>query len=205
MLRRSLPSTGATQSTVTGVDGATGFVEVSFSGPVSQVLLGLGTADAGEGAGITISAVGGGALASVDAVPVVESGFDTNTLVLSFTGSGTTNGTLPTGSYQLNIVGNGLVSNGLSVDAGTGGVATLEFTHDGVAEGASGLAADFNGNGQTDFADFLLLSTSFAREGDFSQGDATGDGLVDFADFLLLADEFGRSAAAVDALFAELG
>jgi len=196
-------ASGATQSTVTGVDGATGFVEVSFSAPVSQVLLGLGTADAGEGAGITISAVGGGALASVDAVPVVETGFDTNTLVLSFTGSGTSNGTLPAGSYQLNLVGNGLVSNGLSVN--TSGVTTLEFTHDGVEAGSSGLAADFNGDGKTDFADFLLLSTNFAAKGDRSQGDATGDGFVNFADFLLLSTEFGQSAAAIDALFAELG
>ena len=153
--------------------------------------------------GITISAAGGAPAIGVDAVPVVESGFDTNTLVLSFTGSNTNNGAPPAGDYQLNIVGNGLVSNGLSVDAGASGVSVLTFSHDGGAPDVPGrLAADFNSSGATDFADFLILSANFAGEGAFEDGDATGDGLINFADFLILSSEFGQTAAAVDAVFA---
>ena len=55
------------------------------------------------------------------------------------------------------------------------------------------LAADFNGNGTVDFADFLILSTNFgSNEATREMGDANDDGLVDFADFLLLSTMFGN-------------
>ena len=50
---------------------------------------------------------------------------------------------------------------------------------------------DFNKDGVTDFADFLILSANFGQEVvDAALGDADEDGLVSFADFLLLSANF---------------
>ena len=51
--------------------------------------------------------------------------------------------------------------------------------------------ADFNNDGQVNFADFLILSNNFGEEG--MPGDANNDNVVNFADFLLLREQFGTS------------
>ena len=61
---------------------------------------------------------------------------------------------------------------------------------------ASGLGADFNGNGETGFGDFLILAQNFgSRSASSSSGDADGDGKVAFSDFLVLAQNYGTQAA----------
>ena len=53
---------------------------------------------------------------------------------------------------------------------------------------------DFNSDGTTDFADFLVLSTNFGNQvTDVSMGDANEDGFVTFADFLILSANFKTS------------
>lgn len=71
-----------------------------------------------------------------------------------------------------------------------------------VVAGEPGLPADINGNGEVDFADFLILSENFGSEVEpGTLGDIDGNGVVEFADFLGLSDAFGDTAAA-DAVFA---
>jgi len=67
--------------------------------------------------------------------------------------------------------------------------AITRFWKSGTAE----LAADFNGDGIVDFADFLSLSHNFSREdATRAEGDANGDGMIDFADFLELSHSFNQ-------------
>lgn len=58
------------------------------------------------------------------------------------------------------------------------------------------LPADFDRNGEVDFADFLILSQNFGTAASSERGDLTGDGLVDFVDFLEFSRVFGQRAAA---------
>jgi|GEM_PF-2441604 len=55
------------------------------------------------------------------------------------------------------------------------------------------VAADINGDGAVNFADFLVLSANFGDKTDEGKagGDLDGNQIVDFADFLLLSDEYG--------------
>ena len=59
--------------------------------------------------------------------------------------------------------------------------------------------ADFNGNGQVDFDDFLLFARNFGKhEGtmDFDPiYDLNQDGQVNFPDFLTFAEHFGKSVS----------
>jgi predicted esterase len=50
--------------------------------------------------------------------------------------------------------------------------------------------ADITGDGQVNFADFLVLSTNFNSMASFEQGDIDGDGKVTFSDLLWLASQF---------------
>lgn len=54
---------------------------------------------------------------------------------------------------------------------------------------------DIDGNGQVEFADFLLFSAAFGTSGD-SPADLDCDGEVAFADFLTLSANFGTTVAA---------
>jgi hypothetical protein len=146
----------AVQSPLVSLTGITpnpnGTVTVTFNGLVSQVLSGDGSAAVATGSGITITDTSGNPIPVIDLRPTVA-GIGTNTLTLSFTGSGVSGGQLPAGSYQLNFVGNGFVANGRAVDVannGTqvGGFREFEFT----ATPASG---DFDGDGDVDGRDFL--------------------------------------------------
>ena len=58
----------------------------------------------------------------------------------------------------------------------------------------SAITGDANGDGSTDFQDFLILANNFGKEDAvFAEGDFDGDGRVSFLDFLVLANDFGRS------------
>jgi len=57
-------------------------------------------------------------------------------------------------------------------------------------------SGDFDGNGQVEFADFLILSTNFGMPGGPSEGDADCNGQIEFADFLVLSTIFGNEVRA---------
>ena len=66
-------------------------------------------------------------------------------------------------------------------------------------------AGDTDGDGDSDFADFLNLSSNFGKHDALrSEGDLNGDSVVSFGDFLILSSNFGTSIppAAADAVFA---
>ena len=51
---------------------------------------------------------------------------------------------------------------------------------------------DLDGNGQVEFADFLVLAENFGSDtSDQTVGDIDCNGKVEFADFLILAENFG--------------
>ena len=58
-----------------------------------------------------------------------------------------------------------------------------------------GSAADFNGDCEVDFSDFVVFASGFGRtagDGEFdARFDLNGNGEVDFSDFLIFASEFG--------------
>lgn len=62
------------------------------------------------------------------------------------------------------------------------------------------LNGDADLNGAVEFADFLVLSSGFGQERDWSEGDFDADGTVAFADFLILSSNFGQSTAELAAV-----
>ena len=59
---------------------------------------------------------------------------------------------------------------------------------------SGGLVGDIDGNGEVQFADFLILADHFLEDGhNYAGGDMNCDGSVGFADFLILAENFGTS------------
>lgn len=62
--------------------------------------------------------------------------------------------------------------------------------------GMMDLCGDANLDGNVNFDDFLVLSDSFGKAGDWSQGDFTGDGTIGFDDFLALSENYGNSTGA---------
>jgi hypothetical protein len=206
----ALPVTGASMSpgdlntgtdaqsplvALTGVTpNANGTITVIFDAIISQVLAGDGSTAPATGSGITISDTSGMPIPVVDARPTVT-GIGTNTLTLSFTGSGVVGGTLPAGMYQLNFVGNGFVANGRAVDVandGTqaGGFREFEFT----ATTPTPLTGDYNGNGTVDAADYVVWRKSVGQTGAGLPADGDGDMDVDDNDRLVWRANFGRTA-----------
>ena len=55
----------------------------------------------------------------------------------------------------------------------------------------TGMAADFNRDGEVGFSDFFLFADAFGS--DDLRYDLDGSGTVDFGDFFLFADSFGNS------------
>ena len=51
--------------------------------------------------------------------------------------------------------------------------------------------ADFDGDGDVDLDDFVILKTYFGAGTTHAEGDADGDGDVDLDDFVVLKNEFG--------------
>ncbi|TWT43126.1 Calx-beta domain-containing protein [Botrimarina hoheduenensis] len=141
-------------SLVSSSVAANGLVTLTFNGPISQVTEGDGGAVGPGGEGISITDTSGVAIPGVDAVPVI-SGFGTNTLTLSFTGAATTpGGGLPSGNFQLNLVGNGIIGNGRAVDTANTGSVTGS---DRVLALSRLSAGDFNADGRVDNSDLNLL------------------------------------------------
>lgn len=69
------------------------------------------------------------------------------------------------------------------------------------------LAADFNGDGNVDLADFLILSSHYNLDGTtrVGGGDMTGDGRTDVRDFTLFREAFNAAAGATAASVPEPG
>lgn len=188
---------------------ANGTITLVLNGEVSQVLAGDGSAVAATGSGITISDTSGQPITVIDSRPAVA-GIGTNTLTLSFTGSGIVGGKLPAGSYQLNFVGNGFVANGRAVDVASngtqiGGFREFEFTV------APSLAGDYDQNGTVEQADYDYWRTNFGvTSGAGLQADGNGNGTVDAGDYTIWQDNLGATlpgtgggSAAVAAVFFE--
>ncbi|MYK52022.1 MAG: hypothetical protein F4032_09675 [Gemmatimonadetes bacterium] len=57
--------------------------------------------------------------------------------------------------------------------------------------GATTGVTDFNGDGRTDLADFLLFVNAFG--GTDARFDLDGDGTVGLSDFLIFANAFGKN------------
>ena len=82
--------------------------------------------------------------------------------------------------------------------------ASFDLTEDGfvdeadrktwIAELAETYSGDTNLDGNVDFSDFLVLSSSFGMPGGWAEGDFDGNGDVQFPDFLALASNFGKEA-----------
>ncbi len=172
-----------------------GTISVSFSGPISQILSGDSGAASPGGAGISITDANSLPLTTVDVLPTI-SGIGTNTLMLSFTGSGVSGGKLPAGNYQLNFVGNGIVGNGRAVDVSNtatqiNSFSEFEFTV------APSLTGDYDLNGTVEQADYTFWMTHFgATAGIGLQADGNGNGTVDAGDYTLWRDNLGNTLAA---------
>lgn len=66
----------------------------------------------------------------------------------------------------------------------------MVFAYD---ESPAPISGDADGNGEVDFADFLILSANFGKtDAVFADGDFNANGEVDFEDFLILAESFGE-------------
>ncbi|MDA0657448.1 MAG: DNRLRE domain-containing protein [Planctomycetota bacterium] len=159
-----------------------GAVTLNFSGPVSQVTIGDGSAGP-TGAGITISNPDGTPNGQVNSLPTI-SGFGTNTLTLTFTGSGVVGGQLPAGQYRLNFVGNSIIANGRAVDTANNGTVTgsshsVTFTTTPIVT----TPGDLNGDGGVDGADVSVVYSSWGGSG---VADINGDGFVDGADLAVV-------------------
>lgn len=182
-----------------GTISTTSGVQVAFSGSITQVLVGDGSATGTIGAGISVTNIDGSPIAGVDSFPASVTGFGTSTLSLTFSGPATTGGQLPAGTYKLNFVGNSLVGNGRAVDAANTGItsnASVEIT---IA--ASTNSADFDGDGDIDGRDFLLWQRGFGKPAATpADGDADSDQDVDGADLIVWQEQYGTPGPLVAAI-----
>lgn len=179
-------------ASVDSVD-ATSAVTVSFTGTVSQVLIGDATSFTGLiGPGISVTNTDGSEIAGVDAIPQV-SGLGSDTLTLSFSGSETVDGQLPEGTYNLNFVGNSVVASGRGLDAANTGAGPSNTSIQFDAPRPLIVDADFNNDGLVGGFDFLALQRGFGVSSGATNadGDANGDESVDEVDSTLLAQRFG--------------
>lgn len=174
-------------------DAHVGTVRLNFSGPVSQVLIGDGGTGS-TGTGITITNPDGTPNGQINLRPTV-SGLGTNTLTLTFTGSGVVGGQLPAGQYRLNFVGNSIIGNGRAVDAANNGTVTgsshsVTFTTTPITV----IPGDLNGDGGVDGADVAIIYSNWSGTGGVA--DVNGDSVVDGADLgILYSNWTGDSAA----------
>ncbi|MEM8677788.1 MAG: Calx-beta domain-containing protein [Planctomycetota bacterium] len=161
-------------------DGTTG--TLVFDGPVSQNNVGDGGPGT-LGAGIVVADAMGNAIATVD-LPNVD-GFFTNTLTLSFSGSGVPGGVLPDGDYTLVLEGNALIGNARAVDVvGDGTQIDSQATYGPftVMGGGNVVDGDFNNDGNWDTQDVDLLSAAIAASSSDLSFDMDGDGSITIAD-----------------------
>ena len=99
-------------------------------------------------------------------------------------------GTDETGQLTLQLLGEDAVEWDLTIQPG------LQLAGDVVDMCNPDTRGDFDGNGNVDFSDFLVLSANFGQDvADHTLGDADCNGTVEFADFLTLSANFGQSAS----------
>jgi hypothetical protein len=179
-----------------GVIDTTSGVEVTFSGVMSQVLVGDGSATGSIGAGISVTNTDGSPIAGVDAFPSSVAGFGSNTLSLSFSGTGTTGGNLPAGTYRLNFVGNSLVGNGRGVDAA--GIGSASNAQVQIVVAAPGVPGDYDGDTFVTGNDFLAwqrgLGSPAVPAG--SGADGNNSGTVDAGDLDVWRNAYPTAVAA---------
>ena len=80
------------------------------------------------------------------------------------------------------------------------GIADQEDRRIWVEDAFGTLFGDANLNKIVTFADFLVLSSNFGLDGDWTKGDFDGSGTVLLPDFLLLSANFGKTATVVAAV-----
>ncbi len=88
-----------------------------------------------------------------------------------------------------------LLDTGYDPAAGIDDLTFFFGTADGSFEGPvfPGIPGDANLDGTVDFADFLLVSSTFGMPGGWGDGDFDDSGAVDFGDFLILSQHFNQS------------
>lgn len=157
-----------------------GTVTATFSGVVSQVSAGDGSASNATGSGITITDTNGTTIPTIDARPSVT-GLGTSTLTLAFTGSAVVNGMLPAGSYRLNFVGNAIIANSRATDVANNGSQINGFRSD-ILTVTSSPDGDFDNDGDYDCADINALTSAVAGGGALGTFDLNGDTVLSLAD-----------------------
>lgn len=176
-------------SLIGAVGNADGTITLTFDGAVSQALIGDGGTTGPSGASVTISDASGNAIPGVDVVPIIT-GLGSTELTLSFAGSAVVGGALPTGSYQLNVVGNAIIGNGRAIDAaGTGAPAGSNAF---AAVMVSGLTGDYNGDGFVNSADYTIYRDTLGSTTDL-RADGDNNGTIEAADYALWAANYGAS------------
>ncbi|HEY6564473.1 MAG TPA: hypothetical protein VIY86_08255, partial [Pirellulaceae bacterium] len=174
------------------VSNPNGTVTATFSGVVSQLTAGDGSAAMTTGAGITLTDINGVVIPSIDARPTVT-GLGTTTLTIAFTGSGVVNGHLPAGSYKLNFVGNALISNSRATDVANNGTQINGFRSETLIV-APQIDGDFDNDGDYDCADINALTNAVATGGSVILFDLNGDTTLSLAD----VDEWRAEAGGVN-------
>ncbi|QDT69423.1 Calx-beta domain protein [Planctomycetes bacterium MalM25] len=183
----------AADSALVSLTGATanpdGTITLNFNGPVSQFNLGDGGITGPGGTGVTLTDENGLEVVGVDALPTIT-GFGSNAITLSFTGAAVVGGQLPTGTYQLNLVGNAITGNGRAIDAAN---TTSSTGSDAVAEVIVGATVgDYNGDGRVDAADYTVFRDTFGSTIDL-RADGDGDGEITDADRTIWANNYGST------------
>lgn len=184
-----------------------GTVTLTFDGPISQLNEGDGGFVSPGGTAISITNVPADgelpvAVPGVDAVPTIT-GLGTNTLTLAFTGSSVTSGQLPSGSYQLNLVGNAIISNGRATDVANDGTALDGSFAFALDISANPLNADYNSDVMVDSADYTVWRDTLGSTTDL-RADGDNSGTVDIGDYGTWVSEFGQSSPAAATIAAPI-
>ncbi len=176
-------------SLIGAVGNADGTITLAFDNAVSQALIGDGGTAGPSGASISISDADGNPIPGVDLLPTIT-GLGTIELTLSFTGSAVVGGALPTGTYQLNVVGNAIIGNGRAIDAAGTGAAAGSDAFAAVTVGA--VTGDYNGDGFVNAADYTVYRDTLGSTTDL-RADGNSNGEVDTADYAVWTANYGAS------------
>jgi hypothetical protein len=110
-------------------------------------------------------------------------------------------GQLPSGTYRLNIVGNGFVANGRAVDVANDGTQVNGFREFEFTVTSTALPGDYDGDGAVSGNDFLAWQRQLGSPAvpPDSGADGDGSGTVDGPDLGVWRDNYGEPgfAAAV--------
>ncbi|MFW6154854.1 MAG: hypothetical protein ACOC95_06515 [Planctomycetota bacterium] len=102
-------------------------------------------------------------------------------------------GTVPGGVSHLCLYGGRTMIEGLEPEQWYGDGIFDDVTWTPLDTGPA-LQADFDGDGDVDLDDFVILKTNFGVGTTHAEGDADGDGDVDLDDFVILKNEFGSTS-----------